>query len=348
MKRFLDVLAGLFAAVSLIALVAGGAAARQATPVGTGGGADLEAATAWLVEQQLEEGGFPGFSGESDPSMTIDAILALVAADHAGVETGDAIDQAVAYLESDDVALVYAQTGVGQAAKLVLATVATGGDPRDIAGVDALALLEQDPTAETGLYGQGVFDHAYVILALVAAGNEVPTAAINALDATQTPEGGWAFDGVTAEGAADSNTTALVVQALEAAGEGDSPLVEEATTYLMTTIEGTAGAVFQPGGQAQPDSSSTAFVIQALVAVGDDPSSEAWGNLLAALGTFQNDSGAFHFNADDMMDNIFSTAQAIPAAAGVALPVVPTADAAIPIALLTTDGRASGAVLKVA
>lgn len=331
MNRCLEVLVRLVVVLSLTAIVTTTVSAQEATPGANAGQVDLAAATDWLMGQQQDDGGFPGFSGESDPSITIDAIFALVAAQVAGVDTGDSIERAVAYLESGEVALVFAQTGAGQAAKLVLAVVATGGNPRDVAGVDALSLLEQGPDPDTGLYGTGVFDHAYVILALSAAGADVPTEAIDALASTQGPEGGWAFDGMTTEGAADSNTTALVVQALVAAGEADNPMTQDALTYLGSAVADTGGAVFQPGTGTPPDTSSTSFVVQALIAVGEDPASEDWGDVASALAEFQNESGAFHFNPDDTTDNIFSTVQAIPAAAGAALPLQSTATTALAV-----------------
>jgi hypothetical protein len=229
----------------------------------------------------------------------------------------------MAYLESEDHALVFAQTGQGQAAKLVLAAVAAGADPRDIAGVDALALIEKAPSSDPGLYGSGVFDHALVLLALAATGTDVPEEAVSAIEETQAPEGGWAFDGSTAEGFADSNTTALVVQALVAIGEQDADLVADGLAFLQTALDATSGALYQPGSDFPPDAVSTAYVLQAVIAAGEDPASDEWGNLPAALASFQKPSGAFFFNADDPADNLFASAQAIPAAAGVALPVLP-------------------------
>lgn len=316
----------------LFGLVAVQAGAQSATPMATAGQADLQAAAEWLISQQGEDGGFLGFSGESEVSITIDAIIALVAAEHRGVDTGTAIDEAVAFMESGDGALVYAQTGAGQAAKLVLGILAFGGDPHDFAGVDPLALLEQGPDADTGLYGTGVYDHALTMLALAATDTDIPAEAFTAIEGTQTPEGGWAFDGSVTEGAADSNTTSLIVQALVAAGEGDSPLVADGLAYLQTALVDQSGATFQPGAGTPADANSTALVMQAVIAAGEDPSSEAWGNLPAALSAFQNESGAFFYNADDTSDNIFATVQAIPAVAGLAQPILPSSDVADPSA----------------
>lgn len=331
MKRLTGVISGALALLAMT-LVAG-VSAQGATPAASAE-ADLQAAATWLMSQQGEDGGFAGLDGTSDPSITIDAIVALVAAGERGIDTQEAVDDAVAWLGEGDRTLVYAQTGQGQAAKLVLGAVAAGADPHDIANVDPLALIEAGPSAETGLYGRGVFDHALCLLALAATGSEVPDDAIAVLETTQTPEGGWAFDGTVAEGAADSNTTSLVVQALVALGRADSPLVADAMGYLLTAVDGATGATFQPGAGFPADSSSTALVMQAVIAVGDDPASDAWGNLPAALAAFQNDSGAFHYSPDDLGDNIFATVQAIPAVAGMALPVTPGASAGTPVAVL--------------
>lgn len=321
------------------------ASAMQATPGDAGEAqADLRAATEWLMSQQDESGGFPGFDGEPEVSITVDAMIALVAAQLNGVDTGSSIEDAVAFIEAGDGALVYAQTGPGQAAKLVLGAAAYGGDPHDVAGVDPLSLVESGPSPDTGFYGAGVYDHALALLALGATGTAVPDSAITVLIDSQAPGGGWAFDGATTEGAADSNTTALVIMALVATGHGDSPMIGDGLAYLHTTLVGDSGATFQPARDAVADSNSTALVLQAVIAAGDDPASQEWGNLPAALASFQNDSGAFFYNETDPANNIFSTVQAIPAVAGYAQPVmpeddIPTTPVASPVALRSVPAR---------
>lgn len=294
-------------------------AAQEATPATPVAGSGLEGATTWLLAQQGEDGGFIGFSGTGDPGVTIDAIVALAAAEGADIDTGTAIGDAVAYLESGDVALVYAQTGVGQAAKLVLGLVAAGEDPQAIATVDPLSIVERGQNDETGIYGTGIFDHALAMMALTAVGADVPQTALDALAASQAKDGGWAFDASTSS---DSNTTAMVVQALVAAGQGESGLMTKAVAYLQSTIT-PQGAVYAVGEGAIADANSTALVLQALIAVGDPTAT----TLTNALTTFQGPSGAFFYQGSDMTDNVFSTVQAIPALAGVSLPVVPASDA---------------------
>lgn len=275
----------------------------------------LEAAAAWLVSQQRSDGAFVGFTGESDAGTTVDAIIALAAAQIAGVDTGTSIEDAVQYLASADVALVYAQTGVGQAAKLVLSLVAAGEDPTDFAAVQLLILVENGQDRESGIYGNGIFDHGLAILALAATDTDVPETAIDVLAETQAPNGGWSFDGAPEDSAADSNTTAVVIQALVASGNGDSDLVTSGMAYLESTVTEEGGS-FSAQPDSVPDANSTALVAQAYIAAGDDTST-----LIETLARFQNANGAFFYNAEDTSDNLLSTVQAIPALAEVALPL---------------------------
>jgi hypothetical protein len=308
--------------LALAVMLPAGLHAQDATPaigiIEQGG--DLGFATEWLTSQQLENGAFAGFSGEADAGTTVDAVIALVAAQNQGIDTGDAIDAAMAYLASEDVALVYEQTGVGQAAKLVLAIVATGGDPTDFVGNNPLAIVENGQSSETGLYGTGVYDHAYALMALAVTGFDVPETAITALESTQLDLGGWAFDGSTDALAADSNTTAMVIQALVATGNGGHSMLQGGLEYLLTVLDDEGGAGYQPGAEA--DANSTALVAQAQIAVGNDAN-----RALASLQQFQLPSGAYFYQYADTSENLFSTLQVMPAAAGQSLPILPQTDA---------------------
>ena len=244
-------------------------------------------------------------------------MIALVAAQATGVEVD--LAPAVAYLEAN--ALVYAQSGAGQAAKLVLAVVAAGGDPRDVGGVDPLSLAEKGVDPETGWYGKGIYDHALVMLALAAAGEPVPPEAVALLVEPQLRDGSWAFDGSKVEGAGDTNTTAVVIQALFAAGEGENEMTENALEYLASAQDENGGFPFQPGPTTLPDANSTALAVQAIVAAGQDPASADWKDAAAALLAFQNESGAFRYQDEPPDDNLFATTQALPAVAGLALPI---------------------------
>jgi hypothetical protein len=297
------------------------AVAKQATPAATPSpsfGTGLQGAVDWLLSQEAADGGFVGFSGTSDPGATTDALIALGAAKNSGIDVD--LSKAVAYLEQNG--LVYAQTGTGQAAKLALAMFAAGENPHDVGGVDPIALVVRGQRDDTKLFGTGVYDHALSIMALAAAGESIPQSAFDALNKSQIKDGSWAFDGQKVVGAGDTNTTAVVIQALVTAGKGQDPMIEKALDYLKTAQANDGGFAFQPAAQIVPDGNSTALVVQAILAVGQDPASAEWKNTTEALAAFQNPSGAFFYQQQQPDDNLFATMQAIPAIAGQALPVI--------------------------
>jgi hypothetical protein len=287
----------------------------------------VEAASAWLREQQDASGGFLGFSGEPDPGTTTDAVMALYAAQLRDPAAAASLDAAMAYLEHEENGWAYARTGPGQAAKLALAAVAGGRDPRNFAGLDLVAAMTAPlatpvPDGIAGIYGDDLYDHALVLIALSAAGDAIPDEALEPVRIAQSKDGGWAFDGSTASGTADSNTTALVIQALAAAGYDDDPMVDRALAFLSTLQAPDGGFAYGLADPLVTDANSTALVLQALIAAGEDPASPEWGNASLALALFQTPSGGLRYMAADAEPNLLATVQAIPAMEGLSLPVV--------------------------
>ncbi|MCA9879449.1 MAG: hypothetical protein KC442_16770 [Thermomicrobiales bacterium] len=310
----------LLVALVALAVLPGAAAARQATPAATPSD-PLAASVAWLLAQQDASGGFPGLSGELDPGVTTDAALALAAVASTDPAAPPALDRAVAYLAANGEA--YAQTGPGQAAKLALAAVAGGHDPRSFAGFDLFTEMQNPPTTTVehpiaGIWGDSLYAHALVMLAFSSVGELVPDAALEPLRATQSVDGGWAFDGSTSAGAADSNTTSLVIQALVAAGFDDSDLIPPAIAFLQTLrAPDGSGYAYGPGEPLTADANSTALVVQALIATGADP-----GEALTALAAFQLPDGSLRWQQAESDPNLLATLQGIPALAQKPLPVV--------------------------
>lgn len=309
--------------------------AEEATPGVSGRQIDaassLSLAANWLLQKQEESGGFQGYSGEVDASSTAAAVVALYAARKSNEATADSIENAMTYL--DQSGGEYAAAGAGQAANLVLAAIAGGRNPRDFAGEDLIAALTAPPATPVpsglaGIYGDDLYDHAVVLIALVAAGETVPDEALDLFRASQAENGGWAFAGDVDPSAADSNTTSLTIQALVATGHGDDPMVAHALAFLHTLqAPDGSGFAYEAGDPLQADANSTALVVQALIAAGEDPSSESWGNAMAALLRFQTSGGGFRFLGGDSEANLFATVQAMPAVAGLPLPVVAVCDA---------------------
>jgi Prenyltransferase and squalene oxidase repeat len=317
-------------AASVTTLFEMGSTAQEATPGALSEStamSPLEAASAWLREQQDASGGFLGFSGEPDPGTTTDAVMALYAAQHRDPAAAASLDAALEYLAREENGAAYARTGPGQAAKLTLAAVTGGRDPRDFAGLDLVAAMTAPlatpvPDAIAGIYGDDLYDHALVLIALTAAGETIPEEAWQPVRVAQGKDGGWAFDGSTAPGAADSNTTALAIQALVAGGYGDDPMVDRALAFLSSLRAPDGGFAYGPADPLVADANSTALVLQALLAAGHDPASPEWGNAPLALALFQTPSGGLRYMVADEEPNLLATVQAIPAMEGLSLPVV--------------------------
>jgi hypothetical protein len=192
----------------------------------------------------------------------------------------------------------------------------------DLVAAMTAPLATPVPDGIPGIYGDDLYDHSLVLIALSASGETIPETALAPLRASQGETGGWAFDGSTDPGAADSNTTALVVQALATQGLADDPMVDRGLDFLSTLLVPDGGFAYGPADPLVADANSTALVLQALIAAGEDPASPDWGNAPLALARFQAPDGGFRYMAADEEPNLLATVQAVPALVGLSLPVV--------------------------
>jgi len=272
----------------------------------------MQAAAAWLRTQQQPDGGFSnGFVPGSDPGATADAVVAIAALGESPAGWSIAGKSPLDFLEQS--AGSGSIAGAGPFAKVALAAVSAGADPRAFGGVDLIARILDDYSAQVGLFGAGPFDSALALQALAAAGEPAPEGAVAGLLATRLDDGTFSFNGDMTPGAGDSNTTAMAVMALVAAGQAQeiAPSVE----YFRLVQNGDGGWTYQKPsafGEAT-DANSTALVMQALVAAGEDLA--AWNDPTRALLALQLPSGAFIFNAAAPSENLLATVQALPALA---------------------------------
>jgi len=301
----------------VVLLVAGGIARAQEA----GTGEAIDAAAEWLVTtHQNDDGGFTAFStganaAPSDVTGTADALLALAA-------VGRPVDELLAFLESqpEAVAETAAQTG-GSAGKLVLALVAAGADPADFAGSDLVATLSEHFAGDGSAGVTDPYNQALAILALAAAGEEVPQEAIDFLLSLQATDGELAGswdDGFGTAGNPDA--TARSIMALRAAGfAADEEALQAAGDFLEQNRLESGGWGYAPGF---PESAnSTALGLQALSALGRD-----FEAAMDALLAWQQPSGAFAADfGDGPFDDFFTTLQALPALTGQPYPFVGTA-----------------------
>ncbi len=274
----------------------------------------IERASAWLLQQQATDGGYrmPG-SEASDVGLTADVVIALASA---GVDPGSAQSGGRSSLEFLAAqAQTLSASDFGRAAKIVLAYQAAGLDPRKALDVRVFDSLLGAFDAAGTFQGQGPYEGALVILALVNAGESVPAGVVDSLLASRLDDGSFSFTGDRTPGMGDSNTTAMVVQALVAAGARQS--IGPSLDYFRAVQNEDGGWTYQkpsPYGE-ETDANSTALVIQGLEAAGE--SLEGWGDPIQVLRAFQLPSGAFSYNSSFLDENLLATAQAIPALAGV-------------------------------
>jgi prenyltransferase beta subunit len=270
---------------------------------------------AWIVTQQDKSGGFSDSRGDIDPGVTSETLSMMIALGNAGVNIKTAA--AVAYLQKTAPANVDLVTGGD--AKVVVALVGAGADPRDAGGVDLVARVVASWDANAGIYGTRPAENVYALMALAVTNEKIEDGAIEALAAAQNNDGSWAFAG---SGPGDAVMTAFVIQTLVAVGHGDDKAIANGVDFLHTaqTESGAFGIV--PG--SPPDSNTTGFVISALIASGESAKSSVMRKAVAGLLTFQNEDGGFRYNDMEPQDDILSTIPALTALAGAYLPVLST------------------------
>jgi hypothetical protein len=286
-----------------------------ATPAHAAQSPDLVSALDWLLTNQQDDGGFTaGFTEGSDLGATVEVILAAVAAgDDPRLWEPSPQDYLRSQVESGAV------TDAASWSRVILGLVALGENPRDIGGVDAVAELLAAQDTETGQFGASIYAHAYALLALHNIGVELPQDAVELLLETQTGDGAWPMN---AGDDVDTNTTALAVQALVAAGE--EAAAQEALPYFQAMQNADGGFPWQKPSDygTDTDANSTAVVVQALDAL--DASMDDWmaegGDPLNALAALQDrESGGFQWQAPVPGPNVLATAQAVQALAGMDL-----------------------------
>jgi cell division septation protein DedD len=297
-------------------------------------GTDSQRATAaleYLLAAQSSNGSIDSSLGE-----TADFVIGAAAAgyDPSTLRGCSGGTGALSYLAtaSDAAASDAAKTG-----KAILAVVAAGGDPAAFSGRDLSARLAALYHSTTGSYGDGAtFSQAFAILAVVASGGSAPAAATAKLIALQDPDGSWSYGTAPVPaGEGDTNSTAIALMALDAAGVHTADAT--ALAYLHSQQLPDGGFPYQNSsvyGPPASDPDSDALVLEAIVAVGQNPEAAAWtaagGTVLTHLRSMQGADGGFEYPGYG--ESAFTTSQ-VPAAlmrAPYGAPVSFTAGRAVP------------------
>jgi hypothetical protein len=304
-------------AALLVPLVGAGSAGAVASP-------QADAANAWLAGLVAANGSVDG-TVPGTPSVN-DSVAVALSLSMTGSQP-DALARTLGYIQANYGSYVNEGSGdlAGRLGYQIVLAHANGLDPSAF-GSPASNLVSRlqalHGSTEAGFYGtpdpfSAVTDQSLAVIGLLAAGAPVPADAVQWLLDQQctggtTPAaaaGGWqgyrASSGGVLAGCVDptmdfhgpdSNSSAVALQALAAAGDSSARSAGLAFLRTLQVATGPAagGFEFQPTYGSDPN--STALVIQTIVAIGESPTDAGWkvggASALDALATFVLTSGA--------------------------------------------------------
>jgi hypothetical protein len=242
----------------------------------------------YLESRRGPDGGVSEPGGRADASLTAWTILALSAA---GRDAGRAAREYVRTAPPEDVT------------QTALRALALGDE-------ELLNRLEAARRPD-GRIGPLVNSTAWSVLALRAAGRPAGAATVRYLLKQQRRTGGWSW---LPRGAPDSNDTAVVIQALRAAGVRGRPLTR-GVRFLRSLQAPDGGFRLVPG--REPDAQSTAWAIQGLIAARAKPGRAAY----RYLSRLRRPDGSYRYSKRYAVTPVWVTAQVVPALAGKPFPL---------------------------
>ncbi len=268
-------------AVAAAALLVATFAFSAVGPANAAPTAPSNAAATWLAGLVGSDGAvLSPSSGLPSAGATVQVALGLVA----NQSDTDAVARAMTYIGShvDDYVIQSGVDNPGALGNLLQLAASTGADPQSFGadGVDLVARIDALlGVAEPGLYGaadpfSATFNQSLAILGLFVTGQPIPAEALAWLTDQQcgagtNSEGGWqsyrtptggvpdacvASDAASFSGA-DSNSTAIAVQALVAVGTTAPVSAALDFLALTQTTTGTAagGFAYYVGAEADPE-----------------------------------------------------------------------------------------------
>ena len=258
----------------------------------------------WLeARQAITNGGF------GSPGGSVEAALALGANDYQAAQwqPSQGTPTLLDYLTKNTAE--FANKNVDSSGKLALALAGAGGC------WPSGAKLPQDYyNSGTGSYADGAGGGALGMLGVAALDELIPAEAITALTGLQQKDGGWEW---SPGFGSDTNSTALAIQALVAAGEPlTSTVIANGLSFIKTAQGKDGGFTYSPAQNSGSDADSTAYVVQAIVSAGQDPVTTTWkveGNTpISYLLSLQLPDGSFEWQKG-AGSNALATQQAVAA-----------------------------------
>src|SRR5450759_101852 len=268
-------------------------------------------AVGYLKARQGADGGFAEPEASSDVTTTCWALLAGTSAGEKAMGwTNGGVDP-LKFLESESGSL----SRLGDMEMVALALAEAGGDPRNLAGKNLVALIEAH--AKDGKMGGTIAEHCWGMLALTAAKEKLPDNSEGWLVANQRADGGW--------GESDSVVvadTALAVEALAGTGSAENSVTDSALKFLRSKMGADGGFAGPTGGS---NSQLTASSVRAASAAGEDADSGRWsagGNSpVKFLGSMQAADGHYAYSRGVESQPAMTSAMAAVGASGKYFPL---------------------------
>jgi prenyltransferase beta subunit len=175
-------------------------------------------------------------------------------------------------------------------------------------------------SATAGYYDKENGFHIWGILGTIAMSQPVPAQAVDYLKTQIQSDGGWEWN---AGFGSDTNTTALAIQALIAAGEKPTATqVISGLNFIKSAQNPDGGFCYDPDSPwgTDSDTNSTSYAVQAVLAGSQDPLTGTWTvsntNPISYLLSMQQPDGSFLFQPGLSGLELLATEQAIPALLG--------------------------------
>lgn len=252
----------LTAAVLLLTSIATPAAAAAHTTAPD----RADAASGWLARQLIDGERFEAdFGGEKfpDQGLTIDAVLAFAATKSAGTNAA----KATTWLAKPGILSGYIGDGTtesyaGATAKAALLAEVRGLDPATFGGTDLPARVRAlvTPTgriSDQSAFGDfsNAFSQSLGIIALQRTPGRAPAKAVDFAVSTQCPDGGFPLALAATTCVSDTDSTAMVVQALLATRRYTA--ANRGLNWLASKQQANGGLSTGPGDSATPPNTNT-------------------------------------------------------------------------------------------
>jgi hypothetical protein len=293
-------------------------------------------ALGWLAQQQSATNGGYGSTGAN-----VESLLAIAANGYPAADWRRSAS-APTLLSAMLTGGAFTRNGASNAGKFAVAAPGAG------ACLPYNASLPQafyQPAA--GWFAPDAALNAWGILGASALSQTVPVSATVYLKSIQQSDGGWEWSPGGFGNGTDTNTTALAVQALIAAGEPvTSTAIVAALDYLHAAQNNDGGFPYDPDSPygTASDANSSAYVAQALAAAGQDPNSwaPAGQSVIAYLLGLQQPDGSLEWQAG-LGANLLATQQAVPALLGRPYPLAARQVTTCPTVFLPMVNKAGAA-----